>query len=134
MLFVGSLIITICTYECFLNVLSYYSRTCVILQIGIYCLTYIQSCINPFVYGIMCKNFRMSLQHACKRVKGPCMASFPESATNVSLDLADSRNSSGSFKINNTVNTNSNWQTSYTTGCDKQYVVMGNFKPNGVQL
>ncbi|XP_053395816.1 endothelin receptor type B-like [Mercenaria mercenaria] len=72
-------------------------------QIGIYCLTYVQSCVNPIIYGLMCKNFRTCLRHYCSRI---CCCRKSEDInvlTNMSGEM-DSRNSSDScFKQNRIV-------------------------------
>jgi hypothetical protein len=40
---------------------------CFIFQVVFNCLPYIQSCLNPFIYGFMSRNFRRSMVLACRR-------------------------------------------------------------------
>jgi hypothetical protein len=41
-------------------------------QIGIECLPYIQSCVNPFVYCFMSKKFRESVRASCGKIHPDC--------------------------------------------------------------
>ncbi|WAR23198.1 GPR54-like protein, partial [Mya arenaria] len=68
-------------------------------QIGIYCLTYVQSCVNPVIYGLMCRNFRQSLKYACSTL---CSCKRSKDDINVILENfsleVESRYSADNYK------------------------------------
>lgn len=45
---------------------------CFCFQIALGCLPFIQSCLNPIIYGFMSKNFRKNMKLACGRTFNFC--------------------------------------------------------------
>lgn len=56
--------------------LDNYSREMYALRIVINLLPYIHSCINPFIYSLMSKNFRRSMRRRCQRLSSNCCGGF----------------------------------------------------------
>ncbi|KAL5016000.1 hypothetical protein ScPMuIL_005589 [Solemya velum] len=50
-----------------LNLRIFHNHTAFAIKIALGCLPFIQSCLNPIIYGFMSKNFRKSMKSACSR-------------------------------------------------------------------